>query len=110
MANPLPGKGRFTEGRGTISKSGGRMTIEQSGATGIINWKTFSIGKANSVVFDNARGATLNIVKGGNLSRISGALQASGSVYLVNRAGVVVSKSDAVDTQGSFVASGRSAD
>ncbi len=110
LAHSLPGKGQFVEGRGTISRSGGRMTVDQSGATGIVNWKTFSIGKANSVIFNNAQGATLNIVKGGNVSRISGSLQASGSIYLINRAGVLVSKSGTVDTQGSFVASGRAAD
>src|SRR5262249_16250845 len=70
----------------------------------------FSVGKTNSVIFHNGNGATLNIVKGNNLSRIAGDLHASGSVYLINRSGVVVTGSGRIDTQGSFIASGRNAD
>src|SRR5579885_3635398 len=85
-AGALPGHGHFVRGAGTIAKSRGAMTVDQSTQTGIVNWKTFSLGKANSIVFDNNGGATLNIVRGNSLSRISGSLQSNGSVYLVNRA------------------------
>ncbi len=86
------------------------MTIDQTTQTGIVNWKSFSLGKANSIVFDNDGGATLNIVKGNGLSRISGSLQSNGSVYLVNRAGVVVSGSGRIDTQGAFGTTTRGVD
>ena len=110
FAHALPGHGRFADGRGSISKSGGRMTVDQSSQTGIIDWKSFSVGKNNSVVFDNGHGATLNEVMGGNLSRIAGSLHATGSLYLINPAGVAVLPTGRVVTTGSFIASSRNAD
>lgn len=110
LGHGLPGRGHFADGQGHISRDGGQLTVDQDSRTAIIDWKGFSVGKANSVVFDNGRGATLNIVHGGNMSRIAGDLHATGSVYLINRAGVVVTGAGHVDTQGSFMASGRGAD
>lgn len=110
QAGMLPGRGHFSDGQGAITRHGGRMTINQSSATAIIDWKNFSVGKANNIVFDNHHGATLNIVHGADVSRIAGTLRSTGSVYLINRAGVVVSGNGRVDTQGSFIASGRGAD
>ena len=57
--------------------------------------------------FNNGTGATLNRVTGGNLSQIQGQLSATGSVYLINPAGVVVGPNGRVATGGSFVASTR---
>ncbi|HEX4533879.1 MAG TPA: GLUG motif-containing protein [Rhizomicrobium sp.] len=109
-AGALPGHGHFVAGQGAISKSHGVLTIDQNTQTGIINWKTFSIGKKNSVEFDNAGRATLNRVTGGNMSRIAGALHGAGSVYLINNSGVAVLPTGRIVTQGSFAASGRNAD
>ncbi len=107
FAGTLPGHGHFVRGTGAISRSDGGMTVDQTTQTGIVNWKSFSLGRSNSILFDNNGGATLNIVRGNNLSRISGSLQSNGSVYLVNRAGVVIRGSGRIDTQGAFGASGR---
>lgn len=110
-AGALPGHGRFTDGRGSIARNGnGRLTVDQNSQMGIVDWRNFSVGKANSVVFHNGNGATLNIVHGDNLSRVAGQLHGTGSVYLINRSGVVVTGSGRIDTQGSFIASGRNAD
>lgn len=107
LAGTLPGQGHFSQGRGTISRNGpGRMTVDQSSQTGIIDWRSFSIGRRDGVSFDNGKGATLNIVAGGDVSRIAGNLHATGSVYLINRAGVMVTGTGRIVTQGSFVASG----
>jgi len=106
-AGDLPSGGHYVAGSGSISKKGGSVTVNQNSNTGIINWNTFSIAKGKTVDFNNGSGATLNRVTGGNLSRISGSLSASGSVYVINQAGVVVSRSGRVDTGGSFVASTR---
>src|SRR5581483_809670 len=107
-AGGLPGHGHFTDGRGTIRHhGGGALVIDQSTQTGIIDWKSFSIGKSNRVSFDNGRGATLNLVTGADPSRIAGHLQGTGSVYLVNPQGVVITGSGRVNTQGSFAASTR---
>lgn len=109
-AGALPGQGHFAQGRGSIAKANGRMTVDQSSRLGIIDWKNFSVGKANGISFQNGHGATLNIVAGGNISRIAGHLQGTGSVYLINRAGVAITGHGRIDTQGTFAASSRNAD
>lgn len=104
-AAALPTKGHFAAGEGVIGKANQSLTVKQSSTTGIIDWNSFSIGKHSGVSFDNGSGATLNRVTGGNLSRIAGSLHATGSLYLMNNAGVIVSGTGHVVTGGNFVAS-----
>jgi len=106
-ASTLPKDGQYVAGSGAIAQKSNGLTINQSSTTGIINWSSFSVGKGQTVRFNNGGGATLNRVTGGNLSTISGALRSSGSVYLINPQGVIVSKTGRVTTQGDFIASSR---
>lgn len=101
-AGSLPANGKYISGGGSIQGTAHSLTIDQTGKAGIINWQSFSIGQGNAVQFNNGAGATLNKVTGNNLSQIAGSLKATGSVYLVNPAGVVVSPTGRVLTQGSF--------
>ncbi len=101
----LPTNGRFTAGAGRIVEQPGGLRIEQGSRTGIVEWQGFSIGSGKSVHVENGAGATLNRVTGSLPSRIDGSLTATGSVYLVNRAGIVVGKEGRVDTGGGFYAS-----
>jgi len=103
--DPLPTGGQFVSGDGTILVNGTRMDIRQATAAGIINWNGFAIGTGNRVHFNNGNGATLNRVTGNVPSTIDGSLTASGSVFLVNPAGVAVGSGGLVSTGGSFVAS-----
>jgi filamentous hemagglutinin family protein len=109
-AGALPGTGHYVSGKGEIGKAGRSLAVKQSSTTGIIDWNNFSIGKHEGVTFDNGAGATLNRITGGNLSRIAGSLHATGSLYLMNSRGVIVSRSGRVMTGGSFVASSGSGD
>jgi filamentous hemagglutinin family protein len=101
----LPDHGHYVSGQGSINKANRSLTVKQSTTTGIIDWKGFSVGAKNSVTFDNGGGATLNRVTGGNLSKIAGSLHATGSLYLINSQGVIVSGTGRVVTGGNFVAS-----
>jgi filamentous hemagglutinin family protein len=101
----LPSGGAFVHGDGTILLNGTRMDIRQATAAGIITWDGFSVGSGKRVHFDNGSGATLNRVTGNVPSTIDGSLTASGSVFLVNPAGVAVGSGGLVSTGGSFVAS-----
>jgi len=104
----LPTGGHYVSGTGSIAKKGAKgLSIDQASTTGIIDWSSFSIGKGNKVQFNNGAGATLNRVTGGNLSTIDGSLQATGSLYLINPQGVIVSRSGRVVTGGGFLASTR---
>lgn len=104
MGSGLPTSGKFTSGKGSISTSGTSMTVKQSSTTGIINWKTFSVGAANSIAFDNGSGVTLNKMTGKNLSTIAGSMTATGSLYLMNSQGVIVSGTGKIVTGGTFIA------
>jgi filamentous hemagglutinin family protein len=101
----LPSGGQYVAGKGAIGGSSGSLTVNQSTTTGIIDWNSFSIGKGNAVTFNNGSGATLNEVTGGNLSTIAGSLHASGSVYLINPEGIIVSGTGKIVTGGTFSAS-----
>ncbi|MGF6853358.1 filamentous hemagglutinin N-terminal domain-containing protein [Paraburkholderia sp. CI3] len=105
-AGSLPQGGRYVAGTGTIAGAGNSLVITQPGSTrGVIDWNSFSIGKTNSVTFDNGSGATLNRVTGGSPSAIVGRLGATGSVYVINPQGIVVGPSGVITTGGRFVAS-----
>jgi len=102
----LPQGGRYVAGTGTIAGQGDALIVTQPNSTrGVIDWTRFSIGKSNTVTFDNGSGATLNRVTGCEPSTILGILNATGSVYLINPQGIVVGRSGIITTGGRFVAS-----
>ncbi|MDR6207860.1 two-partner secretion domain-containing protein [Paraburkholderia graminis] len=105
-AGALPQGGAYVAGAGEIASQSNGLLITQPGSTrGVIAWNSFSIGRNNSVTFDNGSGATLNRVTGGSPSSILGRLSATGSLYVINPQGIVVGSSGVVTTGGRFVAS-----
>ncbi|HEX5282236.1 MAG TPA: pentapeptide repeat-containing protein [Micropepsaceae bacterium] len=106
-AGALPTGGNFVAGSGGISGTASQLTVNQTTQRGIINWSGFSIGQGNSVKIDNGSGATLNRVTGSAPSSIAGSLSSTGSTYIINQNGVVVTPTGKVLTGGSFVASTR---
>ena len=105
MSPVLPTGGGFIYGSGSINTSGSSMTIKQATSRGIINWSGFSIGPGGFVFFNNGSGATLNRVTGQGISSIAGMLKATGSLYLINTNGIIITPSGEVITGGDFVAS-----
>jgi len=104
----LPTGGQFAAGSGGISQNASTTTINQTTNRAVINWQTFSIGSGGTVQINNGSGATLNrVVTTGNPSNIMGTLNGTGSVYLVNQAGIVVAPGGKVVTGSDFVASTR---
>ena len=105
----LPSGGAVVGGQAQIlSPAGGQLVIDQQSARAVIDWRSFSVGEGGRVHFENGNGATLNRVTGGDPSRIAGLLSSTGSLWLVNPAGVLVSPDGRVTTGGSFLASTRS--
>ena len=102
----LPEGGTVTAGAATIGPSSpNSLLITQTSPTAIIEWQGFSVGGTATAHFDNGAGATLNRVTGNDPSLIAGTLSATGSLYLINPAGVTVGPGGKVMTGGSFVAS-----
>lgn len=100
FAQTLPSGGEVARGQATISQSGGGMLISQTSRNAVINWSDFSIGAGGDVRFDNGSGATLNRVTGGFTSSIDGGLSATGSLYLINRNGVIVGAKGVINAAG----------
>ena len=106
VAQALPSGGTIGAGSATITATSPTLvTIDQSTTKAIINWTDFSIGAGNGVQFNNGSGATLNRVTGASISNLDGALNATGSVYLINPNGVIIGSGGVVNVGGTFVAS-----
>jgi filamentous hemagglutinin family protein len=90
--------------------------IEQTDEKAILNWESFNVGKNTTVKFDQSKGRNekdgsnnwiaLNRINdpSGKPSQIAGQIQAEGSVYLINRNGIIFNGSSQVNTR-SLVAS-----
>lgn len=102
LAADLPTGGNVVAGSGSISQNGTSMTINQQTGKMAIDWQGFSIGKGNSVTFNQpGRDAVaLNRVLGPDVSVIQGALNANGQVFLVNPNGVVFTPTAQVNVGG----------
>ncbi len=99
MLAPRPGLagptgGSVVAGSAGIQQSGNTTNINQSSNSAVINWQGFSIGKQETVNFNqpSASSTTLNRVIGNETSVINGALNANGQVFIVNSAGVLFGK------------------
>lgn len=101
QANPSGGvvvHGDINIGAGT----GGNLQIDQNSLRGIINWDDFSINAGELTQFNQSsiNAAVLNRVTGGNPSEIHGALQANGSVFVINPNGILVGATGTIDVHG----------
>ncbi len=106
IGQSLPSGGQVVSGQASIDAPvNGQLTIDQASNKAIIDWDGFSVGKGNTVQFNNGSGATLNRVTGTSVSSIDGLLSATGSVYLLNPNGVIVGQKGVVSVGGTFVAS-----
>ncbi len=104
-AGPLPSGATVVNGELRIQTAGTRMDINQSSKFGIVNWDSFNVGAGHAVNFNNGSGATLNRVTGLDASSINGRLTATGSLFLINRNGIIIGADGQVLTGGAFVAS-----
>jgi filamentous hemagglutinin family protein len=88
-------------GQGTSS-----TRIDQTSERAIIDWRSFGIGAADQVIFQqpSAQSATLNRVTGEQVSVILGRLDANGTVLLINPNGIVFGGGAQVNV-GSLIAS-----
>lgn len=104
-ADPLPSGAQVVHGKVDIATHRRNMHINQSTSHGIINWNSFSIGQGYGVHINNGAGATLNRVTGTDISSINGSLTGTGSIYLLNKNGIIFGEDGSVLTGGDFVAS-----
>ncbi|MBL8288126.1 MAG: filamentous hemagglutinin N-terminal domain-containing protein [Rubrivivax sp.] len=101
-----PEGGTVRAGSASITAGGAQTRIDQASARAIIDWRSFSVGAAENVLFvqPTAQSATLNRVTGSQLSQILGRIDANGQVFLVNPNGIVFGRGAQVNV-GALVAS-----
>jgi len=97
-----PYGGQVISGSAAIAQSGTVTNINQSTNKAIINWQGFSIASNETVNFNqpSVYSMTLNRVIGNEKSIISGALNATGKVYLINANGILFTQGASVNTAG----------
>jgi filamentous hemagglutinin family protein len=103
----LPNGGSVTSGSANIVQPNATtLNINQSTNQAIINWNTFSVGRGDTVNFNQpgSSSSTLNRVTSSTPSWIAGTINAPGTVLLINPNGIEITKSGVINT-GSFAAS-----
>ena len=99
LANPnLP---QVVYGQVNISNQGKVLTVTNS-PNAIINWQNFSINADETTRFvqQSANSSVLNRITGQDPSRIFGALQSNGRVFLINPNGILFGQGARVDVNG----------
>ncbi len=114
----LPAFAELPVPRANLSSGGGNYQVSSGGAVGtinqksereIFNWESFNVGVGNEVVFKqpSASAVALNRIFDNAPSAILGKISANGSIYLINRNGIVFGDGihgGQVDVNGRFLA------
>ena len=94
-SNALPTGGQVTAGTASITQTVNQttnvLTVNQASQRAALDWQTFNIGSAATVNFvqPNASAVALNRIVGNSASEIYGKLNANGSVFFSNPAGML---------------------
>src|SRR5271166_6442510 len=93
-------------GSAMMSTAGNILTVNQSTQNAMFNWKSFNISSDGTVTFKqpSASSVALNQIFQSDPSKILGALNANGSIYLINQNGIVFGAGAQVNT-GTLIAS-----
>ena len=104
--NQLPTGANIVSGNITINQEPGKLTINQTSAQGIIEWKAFNLG-SNAFVFFNHNNATdtlLNQVRDIHQSTILGKIYSNGKLFINNPNGISLGANASINAQ-TFIAS-----
>lgn len=98
----MPEGGVVRSGSASVTQNGKEMTIRQDSGRMAMDWTGFSVGKDETVRFQQPGkdALALNRVTGNQQSVIDGSLLSNGHVLLVNPNGVVIGKNASIDVGG----------
>lgn len=98
----LPTGGSITSGLASLQQTDNALTIRQDSSNLAISSQSFSIAEGNSVTFiqPSSSATAFNTVHGSDVSRIQGALNANGQVFLINPNGVLFTETAQVNVGG----------
>lgn len=88
-----------------VAQNGSVTDVTGTQANNIVKWQEFSVGKDETVRFDNGAKERnyLNLVTGPNTSEIAGTIEGGKDVYLVNPHGVIFSHGAQVNVGNLYV-------
>ncbi|WKJ89492.1 filamentous hemagglutinin N-terminal domain-containing protein [Methylomonas montana] len=97
-----PTDGVVVSGSAVIGQTDAATNITQHTQKATINWQGFSVGRGETVNFQqpDSSSITLNRVLGNERSLIEGALHANGQIFLINSNGVLFTKGSSVNAAG----------
>ncbi|MGG7605803.1 filamentous hemagglutinin N-terminal domain-containing protein [Massilia sp. BKSP1R2A-1] len=100
-AQAAPTSPQVVAGQATFSQQGKVFSITNTPGA-IINWQSFNVnaGEVTRFIQQSSDSAVLNRVTGQDPSRILGALQSNGKVFLINPNGIVFGQGARVDVNG----------
>jgi filamentous hemagglutinin family protein len=100
-ADAAPTLPQVAAGQAAFAQQGNVFSITNTPGT-IINWQGFSVnpGEVTRFIQQSADSAVLNRILGQDPSRILGALQSNGKVFLINPNGIVFGRDARVDVNG----------
>jgi filamentous hemagglutinin family protein len=100
-ADAAPTLPQVVAGQATFSQQGNVFSITNTPST-IINWQGFSVnpGEVTRFIQQSADSAVLNRILGQDPSKILGALQSNGKVFLINPNGILFGSDARVDVNG----------
>lgn len=101
----LPSTPTVTQGSASFNTTGNQLTINQSTAQAYINWASFDIGSAATVLFNQPSSTSVswNQINSGNLTTIAGDINANGYVVLQNPKGFSITGSAVINANGLVV-------
>jgi filamentous hemagglutinin family protein len=91
-----------TSGSATATSTADTLTINQSSDRAVLNWASFNVSADGRVIFKQpgASSIALNRIYQESPSRIFGAVEANGQIYLVNPNGFVFGRTARIDASG----------
>ena len=98
----LPTGGSITAGTAAISQTTNLLTVQQTSQRAAIDWRSFNIGSAATVNFNqpNANAVALSRITGNSATEIYGKLNANGQVFFTNPNGMLFAPGAQVNVGG----------
>lgn len=99
----LPELNQVVDGTATLSGDTVNLQINQASDKAVLNWNSFNVAANESVNFQQPKQTSicLNRIDAANgMSQINGNLTATGTIYLINQAGVLFGKTAQVNVSG----------